>query len=34
VKEVGRLNGDVSEFVALSVRIALEQRFKELEEQA
>jgi len=33
VKEVGRLNGDVSEFVAPSVRIALEQRFKELEDQ-
>lgn len=34
VKEVGRLNGDVSEFVAPSVRIALEKRFKELEGQA
>ncbi len=30
VKEVARLDGDVSEFVAPQVRIALQQRFKEL----
>jgi len=30
VKEVARLDGDVSEFVAPSVRQALQQRFKEL----